>query len=157
MLPTRLTGQGPGAAPVVSDQVLFETVKDALLPGNQVNTGDTFEEVMTNVLNGNTAIIIDGVSRALFVESKGWEHRGVERPQTEAVIRGPQEAFTEIIRTNVSLVRKILHRPSLVTEFGNQIRPGLFPAGAVVGAGTAAGLPGPPAPPAAARSEPQLG
>lgn len=64
LLPARLTGQGPGAAPVVSDQVLFETVKDALLPGNQVNTGGTFEEVVTNVLNGNTAIIIDGVSRA---------------------------------------------------------------------------------------------
>ncbi|MFZ5632634.1 MAG: spore germination protein [Bacillota bacterium] len=115
--PGRQTGQGPGAAPVVSDRVLFETVKDALLPGNQVNTGDTFESVVSNVLNGNTVIIIDGINMALFVESKGWEHRGVERPQAEAVIRGPQESFTEQIRTNISLVRKILHRPSLITEF----------------------------------------
>lgn len=110
-------GAGPGGRPVLSGKALFETVRETLLPGNQVNIGATFTEVVSNVLNGNSAIVIDSVDQALFVESKGWEHRGVERPQVEAVIRGPQEAFTELIKVNTTLIRKTLRKPSLVTEY----------------------------------------
>lgn len=115
--PGRQAGQGTGNRPVISDRELFETVKEALLPGNQVSDGTTFEDVVYSVLNGNSAIIIDGINRALLVESKGWKYRSVEKPHIEVVIRGPQEAFTEQIRVNIALVRKILHKPSLVTEF----------------------------------------
>lgn len=95
----------------------FERVKEALLPNNQVATATDFNKVVEDVLNGNSVLFIDGYNQALSLETKNWPTRSVSNPQVEAVIRGPQEAFNEQIRNNIALVRRIIHRPSLVTEF----------------------------------------
>lgn len=109
----------PGAAGGDGDlfKDLFDRVKEALLPNNQVSVAETYSRVAEDVLSGNSALLIDGFNQALLLETKGWHFRSVSTPQVEAVIRGPQEAFTEQIRINTSLVRKIIRRPSLVTEF----------------------------------------
>lgn len=108
------TGAGKGAARAGD---LFERVKESLVPANQVSTTDNYARIVDDVLNGNSALLIDGFNQALLLETKGWQYRSVGTPQVEAVISGPQEAFTEQIRVNTSLVRKIIHLPSLVTEF----------------------------------------
>ena len=59
---------------------------------------------------------LEGVDSAFAADVKGWEHRGVERPNTEQVLRGPQEGFTEILRVNTALVRKILKDEDLIVE-----------------------------------------
>lgn len=99
------------------DKDFFERVKKALLPNNQVATANDFNKVVEDVLNGNSVLFIDGYNQALSLETKNWPTRSVSSPQIEAVIRGPQEAFNEQIRNNIALVRRIIHRPSLVTEF----------------------------------------
>ncbi len=96
---------------------LFDRVREALLPNNQVAETDTYRRVVDDVLGGNSALLIDGFNQALLLETKGWHYRSVGTPQVEAVIQGPQEAFTEQIRINTSLVRKIIRDPALVTEF----------------------------------------
>ncbi|MBF7083752.1 spore germination protein [Desulfallas sp. Bu1-1] len=96
---------------------LFDRVKEALVPANQVSTADNYARIVDDVLNGNSALLIDGFNQAILLETKGWQYRSVGTPQVEAVIRGPQEGFTEQIRVNTSLIRKIIHLPSLVTEF----------------------------------------
>lgn len=110
-------GGGAGSQDKPCYKDLFDRVKEALVPNNQVSTAHTFARVVEDILNGNTVLLIDGYNQALLLETKGWHYRSVSTPQVEAVIRGPQEAFTEQIRVNTSLVRKIIHRPSLVTEF----------------------------------------
>ncbi|WP_238456450.1 spore germination protein [Desulfotruncus arcticus] len=101
------------------DEDFIERIKAAVLPSNQVAEAETFEQVVNDVLNGNTALIIDGFDRAILIETKGWQYRSVGKPQVEAVIRGPQEGFTELIKINTTLVRKIIYRPALVTEYVN--------------------------------------
>ncbi|MBO8128771.1 MAG: spore germination protein [Peptococcaceae bacterium] len=95
----------------------FDRVKDALLPGNQVQTVTTYKEVAAAVLSGDSVLLVDGSDRALSIETKAWPNRGVQRPEVESVVRGPQEAFTEQIRINIALVRKIIRKASLITEF----------------------------------------
>lgn len=65
---------------------------------------------------GNTAIFVDGCSCAFVADVKGWGSRGVDRPVSEAVLTGPQEAFCEKVMTNIGLVRKILKDPNLIAE-----------------------------------------
>ena len=48
------------------------------------------------MLEGNTVILIDGSSRGIIASSIGGEERGVEEPQSQTVVRGPKEGFTEI-------------------------------------------------------------
>ncbi len=65
---------------------------------------------------GNTAIFVQGCSCAFVADVKGWASRGVDRPVSEAVLTGPQEAFCEKVMTNIGLVRKILKDPNLIAE-----------------------------------------
>ncbi|TEB05087.1 Spore germination protein B1 [Pelotomaculum schinkii] len=95
---------------------LVYLVREHLLPGNQVAVKNLFSDVLTAVNMGDTAIFLEGSTKALLIETKGWEHRGVERPQSEQVVRGPQEAFTETLRTNTALLRKTIRNEQLTTE-----------------------------------------
>ncbi|NLW07077.1 MAG: spore germination protein [Clostridia bacterium] len=99
------------------NQNIFELVKEALLPNNQIAVVTNFNKAVEDILNGNSVLFIDGYNQALSLETRNWPNRGVSPPQIEAVIRGPQEAFTEQLRINIALVRKTIRQASLVTEF----------------------------------------
>lgn len=94
----------------------FTVVKERLLPGNQVKKHELMKDISESILAGNTALFIDGFPAALLADTKGIPAKSIERPQSEMVVRGPQEAFTELLRTNTGLVRKRLRTEHLITE-----------------------------------------
>lgn len=94
----------------------MKVVADTLLPGNQAVEEDKWEDITAGILSGSTAVFVDGCDSALIVETKSWEHRMVGITQTESVVRGPHDAFTESFRANTGLVRSRLRAPDLVTE-----------------------------------------
>ncbi len=65
---------------------------------------------------GNCGIFIDGCRCAFVADVKGWKSRSVGQPLTEAVLSGPQEAFTETIMSNIGLIRKIIKDSNLICE-----------------------------------------
>jgi spore germination protein KA len=65
---------------------------------------------------GDTAILFDGLAQAVLIETKGQEHRGIDRPTLEQTVRGSQSAFTETLRVNTGLVRALLRTSDLTTE-----------------------------------------
>lgn len=75
---------------------------------------ETAEQAITE---GRTAILIDGADRAILCDTRGFVSRPVGEPQNEMTIMGPKEAFTENIRTNITLLRRIVKRPDFVCEF----------------------------------------
>jgi len=87
-----------------------------LLPGSQIRTLDSFEKITDAVNYGDTAFFFQGSASAIVVETKGWEHRTVSRPNLEQTISGPQESFVENLRVNTGLVRKIIRSEKLYTE-----------------------------------------
>lgn len=91
-------------------------VYEKLLPGHQVDKSKQLRSVVHGVLDGSTALLVDGSDEALIIETKGWEHRGIEKPVSEHVVRGPQEAFSESFRANTAGVRRYLKDPRLITE-----------------------------------------
>lgn len=95
---------------------LVDFIKDKLLPGNQINKQHNYKEIVDAVNFGSTAIFLEGCHEALLVETKGWEHRNVSSPRAENVIRGPHEAFNEVLRVNTGLIRKQLRSHELITE-----------------------------------------
>ncbi len=83
-------------------------------------TSENDRTKLTNaLLTGSAIVLIDGVSEAIIVEVKGWAKRSVDRPTAELSVRGPQEGFTEDIRTNLSLVRRRLRTADLMIERGH--------------------------------------
>ncbi|WAH36576.1 spore germination protein [Alicyclobacillus dauci] len=94
----------------------IEYISETLVPGNQSDMVEKWSQVVAAVLTGSTVVMLDGCNAALVVETKGWEHRSVNTPQTEAVVRGAHDAFTESFRANTGLVRARLRSEHLVTE-----------------------------------------
>lgn len=94
-----------------------EAVLDALhhevLAINGIERIATMDEAVLNILSGNSALFVEGATQALALSSQGWKSRGVEEPQTEALIRGPREGFTEDMRVNTALLRRRLRDPNL--------------------------------------------
>lgn len=105
--------------------LLYETEIDAdpitaayqkIVPSHQAHKTDQIDEIVNAILDGDTVLLIDGSSEGMIIETKGWNSRSVERPITEPAIRGPQEGFTEHIRSNTASVRRYLKDPKLITE-----------------------------------------
>lgn len=96
---------------------IAKMVKNNLLPGNQVTIQSHFRDVLDAVNYGDTAIFFEGCAEVALVETKGWEHRGVDRPVSEQTVLGPQEAFNETLRSNTALLRKLIRSEKLSTEF----------------------------------------
>ncbi|OAS17103.1 spore germination protein [Paenibacillus oryzisoli] len=69
--------------------------------------------VLTALLGGNTILIADGYDEVIIAGTSGWDKRAIEEPQTQTVVRGPKESFTEDIRTNTSLIRRKIRSPDL--------------------------------------------
>lgn len=69
--------------------------------------------VLAALLGGNTILIADGYDEVIIAGTSGWDKRAIEEPQTQTVVRGPKESFTEDIRTNTSLIRRKIRSPDL--------------------------------------------
>lgn len=75
------------------------------------------DELVKELLSGQTAIFLEGCGEAILLDSRKYEMRPVMNPRTEAVVIGSQEGFVENLRTNLTLVRRYLRSPELITEF----------------------------------------
>lgn len=109
---------------LMTDQEMYEDTKisidyitNNLLAINQITKHISFDQVIMQILNGLTALFVEGCEECIIIESRGYDKRNVTKPEVEMVIKGPDEAFTENLRTNLTLVRKIIRNKELVTEF----------------------------------------
>ena len=95
---------------------LVSIIIEEYLPSGQASRVSRFQEVQQGINTGDAVLFFDGIGEAVTVETKGFEHRGVDRPATEQSIRGSQNAFSEVLRVNTALIRSMLHSSDLVTE-----------------------------------------
>ena len=95
---------------------LVDFIYNSLIPQNNVKIVSTFDEIIAGVNSGNCALFIDTIDKAFNIEVKGFKQRSVSTPNNEVVIKGPQEAFVESIRTNTSLLRRIINNENLVIQ-----------------------------------------
>lgn len=95
---------------------LASYIKNHLISHSQVKITKKMNDIIEEVNFGGAGLFIDEIDSAFACDVKGWIQRNVDRPITEIVIRGPQEAFTEGLRINTALVRKTLKDENLVIE-----------------------------------------
>jgi spore germination protein len=96
-----------------STSEVLETVKDRVVATSDVKLAQSMDDIMLDVLSGDTAFFVDGVKEALIFSTKGWKTRAIDEPMTEGVVRGPRDGFIETIGTNVMLVRRQIRDPNL--------------------------------------------
>lgn len=87
-----------------------------LIPQNSVTQQTDFSEIISGVNSGNCALFVDTLDIAFDIDVKGFKQRSIDKPDIENVIKGPQEAFVENLRTNTSLLRRFVNNQNLIIE-----------------------------------------
>ncbi len=72
---------------------------------------ETIEDAAQAMLTGDAIFFLDGYNKAIKIPDKGYPGRGVYETESEKVIRGSNEGFSESIKLNTALIRKRLRSP----------------------------------------------
>lgn len=91
---------------------IFDTIQY-----NNLKAEISMDKAAASILLGDTLVYADGDEKCTIVETKAFEKRSVSSPDTESVIKGSHEGYTESIRTSITLLRRIIKSPKLCTEF----------------------------------------
>ncbi|MEJ8553652.1 spore germination protein [Tepidibacter sp. Z1-5] len=71
-----------------------------------IKTMDTLDQLIDAILYGDTILLENNNNKAAILDTKGWQTRSISEPQSEVVVRGPREGFTESININLTLIRR---------------------------------------------------
>lgn len=91
---------------VSAKENVFEYIKNQVLATADVKEITDFDQLCLAVLSGDTILLVDGFSKGLLIATRGWPNRGVQEPDTEGVVRGSKEGFSEPMRFNTVLIRR---------------------------------------------------
>ncbi len=95
---------------------LNNTLSQLSIPLASIETAASLEAAIESLLAGNVLLFIDNVAEAFVLDIRQEEGRSIGTPTLEQTTRGSQEAFTESIATNISLIRKRLRDNNLLVK-----------------------------------------
>ncbi|CAM3206575.1 spore germination protein [Paenibacillus taichungensis] len=76
----------------------------------------TLREAIQAILSSSVIILTDGDKAAMAAAIDGAKTRSISEPESEVVIRGPREGFTESLRVNTSMTRRKIKSDGLKME-----------------------------------------
>ena len=82
----------------------------------ELKTTEKVQDMLQEILDGNTLLLVEGLSTGFIVGAKFLPTRAIMEPPTDIAVKGPREGFIEDIKTNMTLVRKRLKTPDLRFE-----------------------------------------
>jgi spore germination protein KA len=97
------------------DEIMDFVLRKSLMSAERVNVY-TYGETVIRLFSGFALIFVDGISSAAALGIQGYDKKSISSPTSENNVLGSQEAFAEVIRTNISLIRRRLKHPSLRFE-----------------------------------------
>ncbi|ADU29924.1 spore germination protein [Evansella cellulosilytica] len=87
------------------------------IPFIEIETNNDLEEVITQLLSGQTVLVIEGYDDIILIDTREYPVRGPEEPDTEKVIRGSKDGFVETLVFNVGLMRRRVRNRTLRNEY----------------------------------------
>lgn len=95
---------------------IADYIQNSLLPQNSLKTQNNFGSIVTSINSGNCALFVNTLDIVFDIDVKGFKQRSINPPNNEVIIKGPQSAFVENIRTNTSLLRQFVNSENLIIE-----------------------------------------
>ena len=98
---------------------LIKSPKDFMrrqIPYVEVAEEVSIDKIVSQVLCGQTALILEGFSSAIMIDLRTYPVRGPQEPETEKVLRGSRDGFVETIVFNTALIRRRIRDPRLTFE-----------------------------------------
>ena len=121
--------------PFLIDSIKVSRLMTSLIKIKETITIDTFEErlqnefisesmiftkdlseVVRSIFNGDVAFIVDGLDIMVYMETKSYPSRSISEPDSEKVVRGRRDGFTENFAINIGLIRRRVKTNNLVMK-----------------------------------------
>lgn len=107
----------------IPEGTLQEALKENVFGLSDTAPMQSIEETISGILSGDAVLFVDGFAGALKIPDKGYPDMGVSPTDTEKVVRGSSEGFTESEKANTALIRKRIRSAGLkVKEFQVGVR-----------------------------------
>lgn len=100
----------------ISPEQIREFIRNNSLGIADVKKFDYMEDAFAALLAGNAVFFVDGCDKAMKIASKGYPGMGVSGAETEKVLRGSREGFSDSVKINSALVRKRLRDTRMKVE-----------------------------------------
>ena len=95
---------------------LIDAIEKRILFQSNISMQSSIEQIVLSINMGNCALFIDTLNECIICDVKQNEHRTISKPLNEVTVRGQQSAFVESIRSNASLLRKVVNDENLILE-----------------------------------------
>ena len=77
---------------------------------------ENWQSLIQKLTAGMAVLLLDGSARGIAFSVQNLKARSVEEPAGEGNIRGSREGFSDLLRTNLSLLRRLFRTEDLVME-----------------------------------------
>ena len=95
---------------------LFEFIMERTAIPMESKCAVGFEDARMRLTSGASLILIDGCTKGVVISTQSMQYRSVQEPSGEGNVRGAREGFTEPLRVNISLVRRLIRTGDLTIE-----------------------------------------
>lgn len=96
-----------------SPDTAYKLVHDSVVSVGHATAENEWHTLMPSLMGGNTLVMIEGSTEVLVLDSVKYPARSISTPTSERAVKGPQEAFNEVILTQMNLVRRRIKSPTL--------------------------------------------
>ena len=97
------------------EQLLNILLTHSDLPTENQPTED-LQTAIDKLTAGMALLFIDGCDKALAISVQNMQFRSVSEPIAEGNLRGSREGFCDLLRVNISLIRRLIRTSQLVIE-----------------------------------------
>lgn len=87
------------------------------VPYTEVETTAAVSTVVTAVLSGQLALLLEGYDEVVLIDVRTYPVRSVEEPEVDRVLRGSHDGFVETLVFNTALIRRHLRDARLTMEY----------------------------------------
>ncbi|MBS4539626.1 spore germination protein [Clostridium sp. D2Q-11] len=93
------------------------------IPYIECSESDSYDEIEYMILSGASVLVIDGINKAIILDTRTYPARGPQEPDLEKVTRGSRDGFVETVIFNTALIRRRVRDPNLrfhITNVGRR-------------------------------------
>ena len=105
----------PEAAPQDGRALFALLLHHSGLPAESKPVAD-FADLTMRLTAGMAVLLLDGCGQGIAFSVQGLKFRSVEEPSGEGSLRGSREGFADLLRINLSLLRRLIRTDALVQE-----------------------------------------
>ncbi|PSR34976.1 MAG: spore germination protein [Sulfobacillus benefaciens] len=93
--------------------IAHQIIHDSVVSVGHATVETKWSKLIIDLMGGNTIVWIQGCPEVLVLDTVKYPARAISAPMTERAVKGPQEAFNEVILTQMNLIRRRIKSPNL--------------------------------------------